>query len=335
MESRVLGAAGLRVSRMGLGLAALGRPAYINLGHADDLDREYAVDAMRRRTARVLDAAWDAGVRYVDAARSYGRAEDFLASWLRSRAGEGGRGSAGAARPVIGSKWGYEYTGGWRLDARTHEVKEHSTEMFRRQLAQSRALLGSSLDLYQVHSVTPDSPVLDDDGLLDALAELRASGTAVGVTLSGPGQAAALERALDIRRDGVRLFATVQATWNVLEPSVGPQLAAAHEVGMGVIVKEGLANGRLTSRNADRGLREVVAPIAGRAQVSIDAVALGVVLAQPWADVVLSGAARVDHLVSNLRALDVDLGAADLEALAGLAEDPERYWSRRSALEWA
>jgi aryl-alcohol dehydrogenase-like predicted oxidoreductase len=330
MESRVLAAAGLRLSRVGLGLAALGRPAYINLGHADDLEREYDVDAMRQRTARVLDAAWDAGVRYVDAARSYGRAEEFLAAWLRSR------GSSGAGeRPVIGSKWGYAYTGGWRIDADTHEVKEHSLEMFRRQLAETRAILGTDLDLYQIHSATPDSPVLDDDGLLDALAELRASGTAVGLTLSGPGQAAVLERALEIRRDGVRLFATVQATWNVLEPSVGAQLAVAHADGMGVIVKEGVANGRLTARCAEPVARDVLAPVARRAGVTVDAVALAAVLAQPWADVVLSGAATVEHLAENLRALDVELTAADLEDLAGVAEDPRRYWSRRSALEWA
>ena len=33
----------------------------------------------------VLDAAYGAGVRYFDAARSYGRAEQFLGSWLRAR----------------------------------------------------------------------------------------------------------------------------------------------------------------------------------------------------------------------------------------------------------
>jgi hypothetical protein len=57
---------------------------------------------MRTRTFSTLDAAYAAGVRYVDAARSYGRAEEFLAGWL----------------------------------------------------AQSRALLGDRLSLYQVHSLT-------------------------------------------------------------------------------------------------------------------------------------------------------------------------------------
>ena len=41
----ILGATGLKVSPIGLGLAAVGRPDYINLGHAKDL-RNHSVDAM-------------------------------------------------------------------------------------------------------------------------------------------------------------------------------------------------------------------------------------------------------------------------------------------------
>lgn len=326
MEQRGLGGTGLTVSRMGIGLAALGRPAYINLGHADDLGGDYDVDAMRRATADVLDAAWEAGVTYVDVARSYGRAEAFLASWLDGR--------VGGERPVIGSKWGYEYTGGWRLDADTHEVKDHSLAMFERQRAETDALLGGAVDLYQVHSLTLDSGALDDADLLDALARLRDAGTAVGATLSGPRQYVALARVLAVERGGARLFATVQATWNVLEPSAGSMLRTAHEQGVGVIVKEAVANGRLTSRGRDRTVREVLDPIAAHHGVTIDAVALAAVLDQPWVDVVLSGAATVGHLRDNLRALDVSLRGVDREALASLGEQPDTYWGHRGGLPW-
>src|SRR4051794_6437590 len=144
---RTLGPTGLLVSRIGLGLAALGRPGYINLGHAGDLQADYAVAALRRRAHAVLDAAWDAGVRYFDAARSYGQAEAFLADWLVGRAAD-----SGAA--VVGSKWGYTYTAGWQVTADRHEVKDHSLATLRRQVAESRAALGSQLDLYQIHSAT-------------------------------------------------------------------------------------------------------------------------------------------------------------------------------------
>ena len=91
METTPLGKTGLTVSRIGLGLAALGRPGYINLGHADDLGGDREVAAMEAQAVVVLDAARKAGVRYFDAARSYGRAEAFLAPGWRSRGSSPGR----------------------------------------------------------------------------------------------------------------------------------------------------------------------------------------------------------------------------------------------------
>lgn len=75
--------------RLGLGLAALGRPGYINLGRTAELAElgaERSRDAMERRCHAILDAAYARGVRYFDAARSYGESERFLASWLAARA---------------------------------------------------------------------------------------------------------------------------------------------------------------------------------------------------------------------------------------------------------
>jgi aryl-alcohol dehydrogenase-like predicted oxidoreductase len=78
MESRFLGNTKLAVSRLGLGLAALGRPGYINLLHAEDLGAESSEAALEHRAHQVLDAAWDAGIRYFDVGRSYGLGEKFL-----------------------------------------------------------------------------------------------------------------------------------------------------------------------------------------------------------------------------------------------------------------
>jgi len=68
----LLGSTNLPVSRIGLGLAALGRPAYINLGREEDYGHERTAAAMERRCHTMLDAAHAAGVRYVDTERSYG-----------------------------------------------------------------------------------------------------------------------------------------------------------------------------------------------------------------------------------------------------------------------
>lgn len=312
-DERVLGATGLRVSPLGLGLAALGRPGYINLGHADDVG-DTDVAAMEAHAHAVLDAAYAGGVRYVDAARSYGRAEELLASWLPGHDGV-----------TVGSKWGYTYTADWRTDAEEHEVKDLSIDALRRQLGETRALLGERLALYQIHSATLESGVLEDAAVRDELARLRATGVRIGFTATGDRQGETISRALEVGG-----FDAVQATWNLHERSAGPALAAAHAAGLGVIVKEALANGRLTTRGAHRALRT----LARERDASPDALALAAVLAQPWADVVLSGAATVDTLRSNLAALDVEWDAELDERLATLAEPAEEYWARRSELAW-
>jgi aryl-alcohol dehydrogenase-like predicted oxidoreductase len=309
------------VARLGLGLAAIGRPAYITSGRDRDLPGERSRDDLRARAHELLDHAYALGIRYADAARSYGDAEQFLGSWLSARDAED---------VFVASKWGYRYVGGWRRDAEQQEVKSHDLATFERQLAETRALLGDRLRLYQVHSVTPDSPLLADRPLLDRLAELRDSGVEVGVSTSGPRQAEAIERVLELSVAGRRLVSSVQATWNLLETSAGPALAAAHAAGVRVVVKEAVANGRLTGTGT--GTAPALAAASARHGVGADAVAIGAALAQPWSDVVLSGAVTPAQLSSN--ATPVCFGPGELDTLTALAEPPDDYWTARSRRPW-
>jgi len=304
---------------LGLGLAAVGRPAYLNAGRAHDLGEDRSVEALRRRTAEVLDAAYAGGIRYVDTARSYGRAEEFLAAWLASR--------PDVTDVTVASKWGYTYVGGWRLDSPVHEVKDHSLDAFTRQLAETRALLGDVLAVYQIHSVTPESPALDDPRLLAELARLRDEGVRVGLSTSGPAQAESVRRALEVTPDGARLFTVVQSTWNLLEPSVGPALAEAADAGVDVVVKESLANGRLAPGSGSSAAERVATDLG----VPLDELAIAVALAQPWAPRVLTGAVTPGQIERNLRA-----AARGLPADVGgdLAEPPAEYWATRSRRPW-
>jgi aryl-alcohol dehydrogenase-like predicted oxidoreductase len=302
--------------RIGLGLASLGRPGYLNLGHGDDLGEDRSVAALRARSFEVLDAAYGAGVRYLDVARSYGRAEEFLGAWLDERA---------PADVVVGSKWGYVYTADWEVAAAPPVVKHHDAETFRRQLSETRARLGDRLDLYQIHSATPDSGVLENEEVLRELQDLRASGVAIGVSVSGTAQTDTIDRAVALGS-----FDAVQATWNLHERAAGPALARAHDAGLNVIVKEALANGRLGPRAPAAELARAASALGA----SPDAVALAAVLAQPFADVVLSGVATRATLASNLAAADLALADDVLATLGPLEEDSEEYWSTRSALPW-
>ena len=293
--------------RLGLGMASLGRPAYINVGHAADFAGAETREAMRARAFAVLDAAYAHGIRYVDAARSYGDAERFVRGWLDAR----------GLRPyevTVGSKWGYEYVGGWQVSAKEHERKEHSRAMLDRQLEETTSILGEFLALYQIHSATPATGVLANETVLDGLARLKARGVRIGVTVSGPSQAETIRRAMDVRRDGATLFASVQATWNLLEPSCEDALGDAHEAGLVVLVKEALANGRLTARG-DAGAAGPLAEVAASLGATLDAVAIAAALAQPWADVVLLGASTTAQLDSNAKAMGLTLGPEDLARL--------------------
>ncbi len=307
MESRPFGRTGLTVTPLGLGLAAVGRPAYITAGRGHDLGGDRSEAALQHRAHEVLTAAYDAGIRYFDVARSYGDAERFLSFWLKSR------GLAPGA-VTVGSKWGYTYVGNWQLDAPVHEVKDHSLGALSRQLQESRALLGDFLKLYQIHSATLESGVLEDRVVLSALHGLRRDGLVIGLSVSGPRQAEVIDRALAVEVDGVNPFQSVQATWNLLEPSAGPALARAHDAGWGVIIKEALANGRLAAE---------------------DQVAIAAALANPWADVVLSGAVTPAQVVSNAQAVDVRVPVEAVEFMATRAESPEQYWRERSQRAWA
>lgn len=300
---------------LGLGLAALGRPGYMTLSHREDF-ASIEPTAMEAQAHAVLDAAYTGGIRHVDTARSYGRAEAIVQSWLRAR---------GHRDVVVSSKWGYRYTANWDPNAKVHEVKDHSLAHLDAQWAESRAVLGDALRIYQVHSATLESGVLNDRAVLDRLATLRDSGMVMGLSVTGPRQGEIIDAAIVIERGGRRLFDWVQATWNVLEPSAGPALARAKARGLRTIAKEGLANGRL----ATRGQLGPWLELARTVDAAPDALALAAALQQPFLDVVLSGAATVEQLRSNLNATKTPVPGVNAFAVS-----PDEYWTQRSRLPW-
>jgi aryl-alcohol dehydrogenase-like predicted oxidoreductase len=331
-------------------MAALGRPGYVTLHHATDLGGRYDPSAMEAHAHAVLDAAFDAGIRYVDAARSYGRAEDFLASWLKKRNIEPGQ-------ITVASKWGYTYTAGWSTSATQHEVKDHSLAAFERQLAESLETLGRYLSLYQIHSVTAESKTLEDDALINAIARLRERGIRAGLSVSGAGQDVAIRRSLEVRRDGERVFDSVQATWNLLERGAESALKDAHDAGMKVVVKESLANGRWSGGagsgkgEAGRGKRDQgsvkrgeddvfstsvarIRDLAESRHTTLEMLALAAALARPWATVVLTGAATVGQIDANVAAVELPYDSKLDDHLRSAAVASAVYWRTRTSFRW-
>ena len=175
----------------------------------------------------------------------------------------------------------------------------------------------------------------------------------VGLSLSGAEQAETLRAALAIRTDtGARLFDCAQATWNVMEQSAGDALLEAREEGVDIIVKEALANGRLTRRNENEGASETIGALKrvgeafaepGETPFGVDAVALAIVMNAPFRPMVLSGAATEAHAASNVRALELlarfraepeKARTLTNDALELGRMDPGTYWAERAALAW-
>jgi len=309
-------------------MAALGRPGYINIGHGHDLNGAQSEQAMNENSHKVLQAAWDMGIRYFDTARSYGKGEEFLADWASKKP---------LGSLTIGSKWGYTYTANWQINVKHHEVKEHSLQKLNEQFDKSQTYLGKMLGLYQIHSATLESGVLDKIEVLDRLMQIKQQGICIGLSTSGEHQSKTIDKAIRIKVDGEQLFDTVQATFNLLETSAKASLEKAKAAGMGVIIKEVLANGRLTERNDGHDHHTTMTKLkneADRHNTTIDALAMAYIIAHPFVDVVLSGATTVAQLISNLKATQVGISYDSMGRLAQMAVPAQAYWHTRKSLQW-
>ncbi|CAM4186209.1 aldo/keto reductase [Zobellia roscoffensis] len=313
-------------TQIGLGMAALGRPEYINI---DSSDRDKSEVAFRANAFKVLDAAYEKGVRYFDTAPSYGKGEAFLKDWNESR---------NHTDVVLGTKWGYTYVANWQLGYEgAHEVKEHSLAKLTEQWEVSQYLL-PALEYYQIHSATFESGVLQNKPVLEKLLEIkRTTGLKIGISTSGPNQNEVIENALQIRINREVVFDSFQVTFNILEQATLPVLREVQLQGKKLIIKEALANGRVfpnTKYPQYQSLYIKLQALAERHQVGMDAIAIRFVIDGLQPDYVLSGAADIMQLEQNLKANNFTLNKEELEQLRAEKVNSKAYWAERSKLSW-
>lgn len=314
-------------TRIGLGLAAVGRPEYINIRQKRDQDK--SEESYRQRTLDLLDHAYARGVRDFDTAASYGKGEEFLQHWYNQHPYQDLH---------LSSKWGYTYVANWEIGySGSHEVKEHSLNKLREQWRSAKDLL-PGLKIYQIHSATFETGVLENREVLSELARIKKDARIkIGVSVSGEKQKELLECAAHVRIEGKELFDSFQVTYNVLDTSTHTVLSELLERGKTVIVKEALANGRLlrNDRYANYArVYELLDKISVKHGVGMDAIALRYVMDRLKPDVVLSGASSIGQLESNLKAGSIGLDPDEIQELSGLNIDPGSYWSERKRLPW-
>lgn len=313
---------------IGLGTAAIGRPSYINLKQEVKPSAPFDLTSFKQQGRNVLEEAYAQGVRYFDTAPGYGLAEQLLMDWLADKQ---------AADIEVATKWGYTYVANFKANAKQHEIKEHSLQKLNEQWEQSKKLL-PFLTTYQIHSATLETGVLDNETILYRLAELKQRyGLKIGLTTTGVNQLEVLRKALAIEVEGTPLFEVFQVTYNILDQSIGAIFEDPRVKYLRFVIKEALANGRLLPHPDYPHYRDLYAylqKLADKYEVGVDAVALGFCKDSIDPFIILSGAAQIAHLRSNLKASQFVLTEEEVHILQQFGLSTTRYWEERSRLMW-
>ena len=295
-------------TQIGLGLAALGRPEYINIRTDNSIDK--SEEAFKKNTFSVLNEAYKLGVRYFDTAPSYGKGEAFLQEWNDVN---------NHSDVVLGTKWGYTYVANWELGFEgKHEVKEHSLKKLVEQWQVSKQML-PKLKYYQVHSETFESGILENETVLNQLYQIKKdTGLHIGITTSGSNQKEVIVAALKVSVENELLFDSFQVTYNIFEQSTFSILKAILKQGKKVIIKEALANGRVFQNENFQHYSEaykILNQLSKKYEVGFDAIALRFVMDSLQPTYVLSGASNKLQLTQNLKALNFSFTLEELELL--------------------
>ncbi|WP_103072223.1 aldo/keto reductase [Aquimarina sediminis] len=311
---------------IGLGTAAIGRPQYINVRQEEGAS--ISLEEFRNKGRDTLEYAYQNGIRYFDTAPGYGLAEELLLDWVKTKQDPD---------IEVATKWGYTYVANFDPTATTHEIKEHSLTKLNEQWLQSQKLL-PYLKIYQVHSATFDSGILENEEILKRLYELKSKHNLImGITTTGDNQIEVIKKTLNIVIEGNSLFDAFQVTYNVLDQSLNDIMDTLKEQHNKVIIKEALANGRLFPNDnylTYQPLYQILQKLADKYKVGIDAIALRFCIdsIQPYK--VLSGAANSDHITDNLKVSNFTLNTNEIEILKSFRSKPSEYWEERKKLGW-
>ena len=237
----------------------------------------------------------------------------------------------------MATKWGYTYTANFDENATVHEVKEHSVSKLNEQWNFSRQLL-PYLKVYQIHSATLETGVLENTEVLERLAFLkREHNLKIGLTTTGTNQVEVIKKALAVLVDGEQLFDLFQVTYNFLDQSL---LAISKELisqNKSIVIKEALANGRVFRNKNYPQYNKMYATLEDLAQkhnVGVDAISLKYCEQTIPKSVILSGASATSQLKENLKINSFSLSSNEIAILNSFKVTPEFYWSERKQLQW-
>jgi 1-deoxyxylulose-5-phosphate synthase len=305
MDKSVLGRSGLRAAPLALGTVELG------MDYGLKVPGSYGRPGVDEAVS-LVHAALDAGIDFIDTARTYGESEQVLGRALHDR----------RHRAVLATKVAVHGPDKKPLEAGL--LKDYMLEQLDLSL---RTLRTDYVDLWQVHNV--DEALLQHTEVLrQAFDAAQKAGKVRAVGGSTYGTEAPLQAL------ATDLFDTLQVTYSVLDQRLADRvfpLAAKNEVG--IIVRSVLLQGVLTERGEH--LPERLAPLKQASRrfrqlvqeadlnLSPAQAALAFALANPAIGAVLVGVRSLDELQQNLPAVKAVLPPALLDELYLLRLDDE------------
>ena len=309
MDYRTLGRTGMQVSPLCLGA--------MNFGPWGEPDHEVAVG--------IVHAALDAGINFIDTADVYSQGESEV---IVGKALAGGRRDG----VILATKFHNP------MDDATGSSDDpnrrgNSRRWIVRAVEESlRRLQTDWIDLYQVHR---PEPATDDEETLAALTDLQRAGKICAFGSSTYPAHRIVQAQWTARTHGLGRFVTEQPPYSMLVRSIEADvLPVAQEHGMGVIPWSPLAGGLLsgkyrtgadtpTSSRADRvpdrydrsdpsnqakfAAADALGALADETGISLVAMAIAVVMQHPAVTAPIIGPRTMEHLTSQLAAMDITL----------------------------
>lgn len=310
MKYRSLGSSGLKVSAIGLGTNQFG----------GKVDKKIAID--------IVHAALDLGVNLIDTADVYrsGSSEEFIGAAL-----EGRRSRALVATKVRG-KTGEDPN-------EQGASRQHILEGVEASL---RRLNTDYIDLYQIHSWDPETPIEETMRVLD---DLVRSGKVryIGASNFSAWQLTWSNALAELR--GWTAFVSIQPHYHMFERGIEKELIPACQYfEIGILPYFPLAGGFLTGKYrqgepAPAGSRGESSPyvqrymtdenyailkqlegFAGERDHTLNELAHAWLAAQPQVSSVISGATKVEHVQANAKAGDWELSPEEAEQVRAILE---------------
>lgn len=269
-----LGKTSMQVSRLGFGSMGLRGPKTWGVRVVDDTTAE-----------RVLNAALDAGINFIDTSPDYGIAEQRIGNFLSHRRHEYFLATKCGCDPIQHADH-LEIRHTWTIDT----VKANLAESLKR-------LNTDYLDLLQFHG--GDSETLHERGLTQLLQDLRDEGTVKHIGVSSK-----LPQAKQHLASGV--FDVIQVPYSCLNIEHADFIREASQRGVGIIVRGGIAQGGPDAEIQREALNSVwqaaqLAELLPSGMLPAELI-LRFTLSDPNCHTTIVGTGSLEHLQQNVEA---------------------------------